>query len=687
MEKIALALRRHYHCERAREVLQKNGLEYPVFEITEAAASFRPLHRAVEQGVEIFITGDVYSDQLMQRLNVPVVTIRRSSLPFADCIRDALRLADRIALVWRARDSDSAERACRSFGTAATFFSYRKTEELPELCRRLKAAGFRVLVGAGTLNAHAAACDLTVVNVPYDETDILSAVRIAEHNLYYIGEMHDRMEVLNSIQDNISEGILLLDASGNVQVFNRPSLALLKTGRSSLTGQSVSRLLPEFPELKSLLSSYTAFTNRICLVEGRALAVSGRPVFVRRAFRYALLTLTPAADVQQSEEQIRRQLAATRGGQQVLFRNLVRAGRSMSACVRLAQRIARTEYPVLLSGAPGTGKETFARCIHSGGPRKDEVFLALDCASLPEDALDRALFGYLSETGNPGGGRVMPGALSRAHGGTLYLAGIAALPLRLQGRLVAAIERGSVLPQGSTVPMPVDVRLIAGTDRPLETQVSTGQFRPDLFYRLSVLKLALPTLSEQKEDFLTAAALHFFRRARPDGKQPEQAPAAEVTELLKSRPWPGNLDELRTVVTRAAALSRQDTLEPPALTEALLMEDAPSAAGAFPTAGALPAYGAVPAPGGLTTPAAAPAPGGPAAPAVAPGSAGSAGSSAPSGHKKSAPTSGGEALKELQAALIRAALQKNRFNRAKTAAELGISPSTLYRRMKQLSLI
>ena len=275
--KIVIALRRAYHCEHIRAVLAQNNLHYPVYELSAGAGSFDVLQKAVERGAKVLVTGDTYVDAVMEKVNISVVTLRRGSPPFSDTIRKALSIADRTALVWRENDAPAAQRACGEFGGAAVFYPYQpRRDDLDRLCARLAADGFQAVVGAGILNEPAARYGITVFNVPYADSDILSAVRIAEHNLTSLEERQQYIETLNSIYDNISEGIVLVDPDGVIETVNRAAAEYLQLNAQDLVGSHCDRTPLASAELDALLTGQEAFHNRLLTRRGQGLKFNRR---------------------------------------------------------------------------------------------------------------------------------------------------------------------------------------------------------------------------------------------------------------------------------------------------------------------------------------------------------------------------------------------------------------------------
>jgi two-component system response regulator FlrC len=216
----------------------------------------------------------------------------------------------------------------------------------------------------------------------------------------------------------------------------------------------------------------------------------------------------------------------------------------------LADRIAPSEGTVLISGESGTGKEVLARYIHDRSPRAAKAFLAVNCAAIPENMLESMLFGY-EKGAYTGAYQSRAGKFEQANGGTLLLDEISEMDLTLQAKLLRVLQEREVERLGGNKLIPLDVRVIATTNRRLEECVRDGSFREDLYYRLRVLPLPLPPLRERRSDILSLADAFLARyRTRAD-----QCFSAEATAALQAHPWPGNVRELENCIQRAAILA------------------------------------------------------------------------------------------------------------------------------------
>ena len=225
---------------------------------------------------------------------------------------------------------------------------------------------------------------------------------------------------------------------------------------------------------------------------------------------------------------------------------------SSLALLLLAERVARSDIPVLIGGPTGTGKEVISRFIHNASARADKPFVAINCAAMPEAMLEAMLFGH-RKGAFTGATDSAEGFFRAAEGGTLLLDEIAEMPLGLQAKLLRALQEGEVVPLGATKPIKVDVRVIACANRDLPLEVAEGRFRADLYYRLNVLPLALHALRERTDDIAPLAFAMVLRHGAATGHTPWLT--AGALAKLRQHTWPGNVRELENVVRRALLLA------------------------------------------------------------------------------------------------------------------------------------
>jgi hydrogenase-4 transcriptional activator len=236
----------------------------------------------------------------------------------------------------------------------------------------------------------------------------------------------------------------------------------------------------------------------------------------------------------------------------------------MRELMTLAQRVARTNVVVLITGESGTGKEILARAIHTHSPRADKPFIPFNCTAVPRDMLESQLFGH-RRGAFTGADRDNPGVIRTARDGTLFLDEIGEMGPDLQPKLLRFLESGEISPLGEPTPSAVDVRIVAATNANLEQLVNDGRFREDLFYRLNVVRLAIPPLRERRDE-IPALVQHFVAQAATEFGKGRIETADETLEHLLLYAWPGNVRQLQNEIRRMVALAEPDaTLAPDAL--------------------------------------------------------------------------------------------------------------------------
>lgn len=253
-------------------------------------------------------------------------------------------------------------------------------------------------------------------------------------------------------------------------------------------------------------------------------------------------------DLQQENRLLREQLHHGQPG----FGNLIGLSPKMQRVYRTIEKVSAHEYPVLVLGESGTGKELVARSLHQLGLRKDGPFVPVDCSSLVPTLIESELFGYVRGAFT-GAMQSKQGLLEAANGGTVFLDEIGDMPTDLQARLLRSLQEKEIKPVGSTERRRIDVRIVAATNRDLETAIRAGTFRQDLYFRLNVVQIKLPPLRDRKSDIPLLVTAFLAKYSQKD--EPLRSVSAETMRRLMAHDWPGNVRELENAVERAVAMS------------------------------------------------------------------------------------------------------------------------------------
>jgi DNA-binding NtrC family response regulator len=350
------------------------------------------------------------------------------------------------------------------------------------------------------------------------------------------------------------------------------------------------------------------------------------------------------------------------------FEQMVAAAPVMQQVVRLGQRAAASNIPILITGESGVGKELIARAIQGASERRGKPFITVNCGAIPENLVESILFGH-EKGAFTGADRKHDGKFKEADGGTLFLDEVGELPLDMQVKLLRALQEGEIDPVGSKKPVKVDVRIISATNRDMAEQVKAGAFREDLFYRLNVFPIEAPPLRHRKDD-IPALVTHFIQRFNAQEGRNVLGASREAMDLLIAQDWPGNVRQLENAVFRAVILCEDNELTP---------QDFPQLSGMVPSIARAP-----------STIAAAPV-GTPAhADAASSADAAKAASAAARGELSPVPIIDENGhlrpLEAIERDLIQYAIETYAGRMAEVARRLGIGRSTLYRKVREHDL-
>ena len=304
-----------------------------------------------------------------------------------------------------------------------------------------------------------------------------------------------------------------------------------------------------------MMTGHVMVSDTIAALRGGAYDFIGKPINLDE-LQVTIRNGIEAQSLRKEVRSIRRERA-----NQFSFDQIVGNSPGMQEMFQLARKVAESEVSsVLLQGESGTGKDLVAKAIHYGSRRRDSPFIAINCAAIPATLIESEMFGYEKGAFTDAKGR-KEGLFEQAEGGTLFLDEIGELELNVQAKLLRVLEEGSFRRVGGLKDIPLDVRVIAASNRDLKTESEAGRFRLDLYYRLSVIQIDIPALRERSDDIITLAehyVAHFNQRLR----KRVRGFTPEVVEIFRHYQWPGNVRELRNVIERVMILEDSDLITP-----------------------------------------------------------------------------------------------------------------------------
>lgn len=365
-------------------------------------------------------------------------------------------------------------------------------------------------------------------------------IKVKEYNkLQNITNIH-----INTIFYSMPVAIVTSDISGKIKIYNNKALELFGNKKNKLKARYMSEIIEEWDRINTDICQGGNVSQEVSIVAFRKrffCHLTANPIYNSVDDSVEIVYVFEEIKMEKSEKKKSDYQAY------YTFDKIIGKDENFLKIVDYAKKIADSKSTILIMGESGTGKEVFAQSIHNYSKRMDGPFLAINCGAIPGQLMESELFGYEegAYTGAKKGGNV--GKFELAAGGTIMLDEIGEMPMNMQTKLLRVLQEGIITKIGSTKPIPVDVRVIAATNKDLKKEVELGRFRKDLFYRLNVLPLFLPPLSQRKEDIMLLTEHIMKNTAEKLGKKEVEIPE-EYLKIMMDYNWPGNIRELENFI-------------------------------------------------------------------------------------------------------------------------------------------
>lgn len=514
------------------------------------------------KGTKIIISRGHTAAVLRKNLDVPVVDIKHTFFDIYQAYKKAKTISDKVVFLASSEGFEYMLRRSEDILHGIQIISIDLNDSddiINDKLRELVESGIKVAVGGLTLKDKVENFDIKYIMSEADEEAVSQGIEEALHLLRIELEREDkrlelerRYEMINAILNCVTDGVISYDVNGEITNANYYAKKILG---KDIIGKNVNNVFGTKLFMKSITEGQY-FSNELYSYNNTSLIINLEPIKTNNKIIGSVATLQKSREIQEMEQKIRYSLLRKGHVAKMRFSHIVGESDEIIETKNIAKKYAETESTVLIYGETGTGKELFAQSIHNYSDRRNKPFVAINCGAFPANLLESELFGYVKGafTGALSEGKT--GIFELAHGGTIFLDEISETPLEVQIKLLRVIQERKIVRIGDDKVTPIDVRIIAATNKDLRDQVLKGLFREDLYYRICVLELKIPNLQQRKEDI--PMLIDYFIKTQDLGIN---LITNKALNILKEASWPGNVRQLSNVIERLSIISHDKVID------------------------------------------------------------------------------------------------------------------------------
>jgi transcriptional regulator with PAS, ATPase and Fis domain len=518
-------------------------------------------------GTDVIISRRGTAELLRERLHIPVLALMANPLDILITMKKAVMFGRQILITTFRKQLNGMEVLEEIFNVRIMQGIYHDSASLEQVIVAAREKGVDVIIGGGVSMKYAHQCGLKGIELYISEEALSFAIEDALSVAALNRQEQEKLQRYQCIVDSTPDAIISTNRSGTITTINKAAKRLFNIEDDNPQRHALIDYLPKSNFMKIFDTGQPLF-NKLEKIKGDLYLANHIPVSVNNEVAGIVSIFRNTANVIKDENEVRRNFAKGFVAKYTI-KDLIHSSSIMRDIVRKAMRYASSDSTIMINGETGTGKEILAQGIHNMGRRAKGPFVSINCAALPEQLLENELFGHEEGafTGSRKGGKI--GLFELAHNGTIFLDEIASTSPNVQASLLRVLQEKKVMRIGSDRLIPIDVRVLAASNKDLIEEVRSGRFREDLFFRLNVLIINMPSLRERIEDIVIIADDLMKRISEKYGLEPISIPEDYIRKLMRYK-WPGNVRQLENFLKRLLLLS--DSVFDPGIFHELIQE-------------------------------------------------------------------------------------------------------------------
>ncbi len=538
------------------EMVVKNlGYDYPVYHSSTSDA-LKLAEELVENGTKIILSMGYTANYIKRIKKVLVLELQYTGLEFIEAIKKGFVYSDKIAVIGSQSLTYLMLKAINSLEKPVKVFNIKEDEPIEEQAQKILEMGYEVIISGSPSVDIANENEKIGITPDIEEKMVKETLNSARYILKLLNETKKESHTLQTILNCTSEGIIGTNRNDNITFINPTAEKLLPISMKKAINKNIEEIFKENNIVNVLNSEFNEKDN----CNKKNFVINKEPITVDGNVNGAVYTLKKVTEIQLIEQKIRKKILLKGHYAKKTFNDIIGDSVKIKKAKKTALKYSKYDSTVLITGETGTGKEIFAQSIHNASRRNKGPFVAVNCAALPANLLESELFGYVSGafTGARQNGKI--GMFEMAHNGTIFLDEISEIPIDMQARLLRVLQEHEIVKIGDDKVIPVDVRVIAATNKNLLNLVGNGKFRDDLYYRLCVLELNVPPLRERKED-ISELSKSIINKNNIKLKMKIKGLSKKLEKAFISFEWKGNVRQLENLIEKLMVLSDSEYLD------------------------------------------------------------------------------------------------------------------------------
>jgi len=542
----------------AEQVIEKKKYSNIEVVVGGLSAGVKVAKKVVKQGAHIIISrGGTYT-MIKEVVDIPVVELKMSSFDILRGFKELINYKGKIGVAGYGNIIYGCETIGDLLNLNIDKIEIQNEENAEELLKKHLNEGVQVFVGDVTGSSMAKKLNCRSYIIESGSESVISSMQEARRILKGLKFEKEKAERFKTIINFIHDGIIAVDQEGRITIFNSIAEKIFQISEEEAVGKKVEWVV-KGTKLIEVLELGQMKLGAIQDVNGSKIVTNRVPIIVDNKITGVVATFQDITKIQELEHQIRVKLQKKGFIAKYNFDDIKYKSKYMKDCIDRAKTYSMYDSPILILGGSGVGKELFAQSIHNNSSRKNAPFVAINCAAITPNLIESELFGYVEGafTSAVKGGKT--GVFELAHGGTIFLDEIGEMPFELQSKLLRVIQEKEVMRIGDDKVIPIDVRVISTTNKNITQMINQGSFREDLYYRINILTLLVPSLNDRSEDIVDLSNFFIKKYCRKYNKDIcDMSKSAE--DYLNSYNYRGNVRELQGMIERSVILCTSDSI-------------------------------------------------------------------------------------------------------------------------------